>query len=101
VKEKAAADPKPQAGSEASPTKSEPTSSENAASTTNTSTSSESESGAVSYEDVQKATLALVAARGRDAAVSVLKAFSVTNGKHLTPAQWAPYVEAATQAMEA
>ncbi len=54
----------------------------------------------LTYEDVTKATLALAAARGRDAAVAVLNTFGVDHGSKLTQDQWAPYIAAATAARE-
>ena len=50
---------------------------------------------AVTYSDVQAATTALAAAKGRDAAVACLAEFDVKNGKDLPEDQWARYVERA------
>jgi hypothetical protein len=54
----------------------------------------------VTYDDVTKATLALARAKGREAAVKVLGTFGVDHGSKLTPEQWAPYIAAATAALQ-
>lgn len=54
----------------------------------------------VTYAEVQAATTALAAKKGRDAAVGCLAEFDVTNGKDLKPEQWGPYIARAQQIAE-
>lgn len=68
--------------------------------TTATSQPSESESAAVSYDDVKKATNALSAAKGRDATIAVLSRFGVKKATELDAAQWADYIEHAGKVTE-
>jgi hypothetical protein len=60
--------------------------------TIDTSPPSESESAAVSYDDVKKATNALSAAKGRDTTIAALAHFGVDRATQLVEAQWEDYI---------
>ena len=51
----------------------------------------------IDYSDVQAATTALAAAKGRDAAINCLAEFDVKNGKDLREDQWGAYVARAKE----
>lgn len=93
---------KPKAEPEAIPEKVEPEAT-TATPSNNTETSSDTASAAepaVDYDAVKAATLALVKAKGRDAAVKVLTAHGAANGAtDLKPEQYADYLAAVQEAM--
>lgn len=53
------------------------------------------------YDDVRNATQALIAAKGRDAALAVFKALGVESALKLTPEQWPGALDALVAAREA
>ncbi|WP_343684025.1 hypothetical protein [Asticcacaulis sp.] len=71
--------------------------SENAASTDGAGDTSQP----IAYEDISKATLDLVATKGRDAAVNTLAKFGAKNGQELKPAQYADYLAEVAKAKAA
>jgi hypothetical protein len=54
----------------------------------------------IPYDDVKAAILKLSAAKGRDAAVAVLKQFGVAKGTELTPEQYPAALKAFTVALD-
>lgn len=62
--------------------------------------SSDEDAPKIEYADVQAATTALAAAKGRDAAIGCLAEFDVKNGKDLREDQWGAYVARAKELAE-
>jgi hypothetical protein len=67
---------------------------------TETAPEAEATPPALEYGDVSAAVLALVKAKGRDAAVAVLSEFGVPHAKELQPGQWAEALKALTDALD-
>lgn len=53
------------------------------------------DAGTVDYKDVKKAILDLVAKKGRDAAVELLKKFDATKGEEIDKSRWGEFLTAA------
>lgn len=55
----------------------------------------------VDYKDVKKAILDMVAKKGRDAAVGLLKKFDATKGEEIDQARWGEFLTAAQAVLDA